>query len=257
MKLVQAMRTLVAAALCAALMACGGGGNGTTEEVRIVSISLNPTTVSANAVVTLSASISAPGQSTADLVKNWTASAGTLTIAAPDFSQIIREPSRVASSSSVSTTATQVYWRAPDTAVSATITLEVEQDSKSRAVQVTESPILLSVSSGSNNTKVCSVSANNVSDLRQAAFRIKFSSAWVPQSAEAGDFLGTSEEILFLGLPNQTGFVPCAITKRGNVTGETGSGTLATVTFESASSTSAAREVADLPFALADVVLSP
>ena len=240
--------------LSSGLLSCGGGGNG-TEEIRIVSISLDPAVATASAVVTLSASISAPGQSTSALVKNWTASTGTLSITPPDFSLTPREVSRTASSSSVSTTAAQVYWHAPDTAVSAVITLEVEQDTKTRTVQVTESPLILSVSSATGNTKVCTVSANNVTNLRQAAFRIKFSSAWTPQSVEAGDFLGDAADILFLGLTNQTGFVPCAITKRGNVAGETGSGTLATITFAPKSSASAAPQSPFASFSLFDAQL--
>ena len=106
----------------------------------------------------------------------------------------------------------------------ATISLTVDSASKSRDVTFGASPVTLSVSDGDNGAKICTVQVNDVDDLYQAAFRINFSSAWEPVLAEAGPFLGGEDDILFFDMTNQTGFVPVAVTRKGNVTGVDGSG---------------------------------
>jgi len=49
--------------------------------------------------------------------------------------------------------------------------------------------------------------------------------------------------------------VPCAITRKGNVAGVDGSGTLATINFDPTAGTSAARELSAAPFELSLVML--
>jgi hypothetical protein len=239
--------------LALALVSCGSGGGG--GDVRVVSINLNPAAVSAGSVVTLSASISAPGQSVSGLVKNWTVTAGLLTVDQPDFSLLLRQTARGVSATSVSTTAGVVYWIPPTDTGSATITCAVANDSQSLDVIVGSSPVTLSVVSGDGGSKICTVAAHGVADLYQAAFRISFTSAWSPAGAEPGDFLGASEDILDLAMLDQNGFVPMAITRKGDVPGVDGSGTLATVTFDPAGTTSSARGAANIPFELSMVIL--
>lgn len=230
--------------------ACGRKGE---APVTIVSINLNPGTALAGGVVQLSAAISAPGRSVTTLTKDWAVTAGTLSVTEPDFSLLLRETAQA--NTALSTTNGTVFWLAPPSPSEAVITLSVENDIETRTVQVGASPVVLSVSDGAGGAKVCTVSASGVTDLYQAAFRINCTSAWDPASAEPGDFLGEASEILFMGLTDQSGFVPCAITKRGDVAGTDGSGTLATVTFDPGQSASAARELAHVPFELAVVVL--
>ncbi|MCH7473013.1 hypothetical protein IIA79_08700 [bacterium] len=233
----------------------GGGGNGGGGQVSIASINLNPAAVTAGAVVELSATINAPGQNVSSLLKSWNVTAGTLMLSPPEFSLFLRQIAKGVSASSVSTANGTVYWVTPTTGGPATISLTVENTTKSSEVQVGVSPVTLSVSNGPEGSKICTVEAQSISDLYQAAFRVNFTSAWQPASVEPGSFLGGAGEILFLGLTNQNGFVPCAITRKGAAAGVNGSGVLATITFTPAQATSATREVESIPFELGLVIL--
>lgn len=235
---------------------CHGGGGG-TSQVQIVKINLNPASATAGSIIELSASISAPGQSVSSLVKDWEVSAGSLSLVPPDFSMLIRGTSKAASDDSTtsSTTNSVVYWMVPTTPGPATITLTVGTATKDNIVQVVNSPIVLSVTDGTGGKKVCTVSASNVSDLYQAAFRVNFTSAWKVNSVNPGDFLGSANDTLFIGLSNQSGFVPVAITKKGDVAGENGSGVLATITFDPVDTSSGVSSVADVPFTLDAAIL--
>ena len=246
---------VAAVALAAVLLVSCGGGGGDGDGVTITGINLNPAGVTAGSIVALTASISAPGQSVSSLVKNWSVTAGSLTVAAPDFSLLLRETARGTSATSVSTTGATVYWLAPAAGGPATVTVAVEGDSESLDVTVQTSPVTLSVTSGSGGAKICTIATNEVTDLYQAAFRVNFTSAWQPASAEAGDFLGGANDILTLAMLDQNGFVPMAITRKGDVAGIDGSGTLATIEFTPAQATSATREVAEVPFELSMVIL--
>jgi len=243
---------LVLTAAVALFAGCGGGGG--SDEIRITSINVNPGAVTAGSVITLTASVSSPGQSVSSLVKNWTVSAGTLTDDPPDFSLLLRQTAKGASAASLSTTSNTVYWIAPSNTAQTTINLAIEDQTKSLQVSIGVSPITLSVANG-----VCTVSANDISDLYQAAFRINYTSAWEPSSVEPGEFLGETEgddlEALWIGLTDQDGFVPFAITRLGDADGVDGNGTLATVSFSRTASSVSSREVADVPFELGMVVL--
>jgi hypothetical protein len=244
-----------AAALLALVLAASCHGGGGAQALTISSINFNPATPAAGSVVELTASITAPGQNPDSLTKSWTVSAGTVSTTQPDFALILRQTAKGASASSVSTAAKTVYWVTPAAGGSATITLTVGTASKQRTVQLGASPVRMSVTDGTGGQKICTVQASNVQDLYQAAFRINFSSAWTPVSAAQGTFLGAAGNTLWIGLTNQNGFVPCALTKRGNVAGTDGSGTLATVTFAPAHAGSAADSQTESPFELTLVIL--
>jgi hypothetical protein len=238
-----------------ALSACGGGGGG--APLTISAINLNPSAPSAGSVVSLS--VATTGGNGTAATKSWTVSAGTLQLTPPDFSLLLRETARGkgASASSLSTTSTTVYWITPASASSATISVTIDTASKNRTVNLGASPVTLSVTDAAGGKKLCTVQANDVTDLYQAAFRINFTSAWHPETVTRGDFLGSNSETLFIGLTNQSGFVPVALTRKGNVAGVDGSGTLATVLFAPGSGTSALRggSASDLPFDIGLVIL--
>ncbi|MBN2080955.1 hypothetical protein JW859_01985 [bacterium] len=247
MRLISKLGLVLVAVIAASLSACGGGGG--VDPVTITAINLNPSTVAAGSIVTLSASISAPGQSVSSLVKNWTVSAGSLTADQPDFSLLLRETARGASAASVSTTANSVYWVAPATAGSVTITVQVDETIKTQNITVGASPVTLSVTSGAGGGKTCTITAHDVTDLYQVAFRLSFTSAWSPDSVAIGGFLGDAGDILELSMTNQNGFVPVAITRKGNVAGVNGTGELASIEFSPSGSSSSVSQ-ADVPFVL-------
>jgi hypothetical protein len=242
--------TMAMLALALTASSCDGGG-GTTPTV-INSITLNPGTVAAGAVIQLSASITGAD---ASAIKTWSVSAGQLSTAAPDFGLVLRSTAKAASATSVSTANGTVYWLTPSAPGSATITLAVGGATKTQTVNVGASPIVMELTDAAGGKKLATVRVNGVTDLYQAAFRVTYTSAWQPESAVQGDFLGTTSDTLFIGLTNQTGFVPISITRKGNVSGVDGSGVLARITFAPASGTSSAREVSSVPFDLNMIVL--
>jgi hypothetical protein len=240
---------LLAAALAVAGASCKGGDSPST--VVINSIVLNPGTVAAGAVVELSAN--ATGASASD-IKTWTVTSGQLSASQPDFSFVLRGTAKAASASSISTPNSKVYWITPVAAGSATVSVSIGSATKSQNVTIGASLVTMELSDAANGKKVATVRVNGVTDLYQAAFRINFTSAWQPESVQQGDFLGNASDTLFIGLTNQTGFVPVSITRKGNVGGIDGSGTLARVTF-APRTTSSARELSSVPFDLGVVVL--
>lgn len=232
----------VAGLLLLALSACNGGGG--TTAVTINSLVFNPATIAAGSVIELSASIS--GASASD-VKTWTVSSGQLTATQPDFGFVLRGTAKSASASSLSTSNSKVYWVTPTTAGTAAVTLAVGAATRTQNVTIGASLVTMELTDGAAGRKVATVRVNGVTDLYQAAFRVTHTSAWRAESVEQGDFLGNTADTLFLGLTNQTGFVPVSITRKGNVAGVDGSGTLARITF-APRATSSVREVSDLPF---------
>lgn len=248
---------VLAAFIVLVLMVAGCGSGGGDDEIRITSINANPAAITAGSVIALTASISAPGQSVSSLIKNWTVTGGILTADPPDFSLLLRQTARDTSTISLSTTSNTVYWVAPTNTSTITINLAVADQTKALQVSIGNSPVTLSVSNG-----VCTVAANEIDDLYQVAFRISHSSAWTPVSIEPGDFLGvpaaegvTEPEVLWLGMTDQNGFVPVALTRLGDVDGVDGSGTLARISFAKSSSTVATREVAEVPFEMSMIIM--
>lgn len=241
---------LTAAALALiALAGCNGGKQ--VNPVVINSIVLNPATVAAGSVVELSANIT--GGSASD-IKTWTVSSGQLSTSQPDFAFVLRGTAKSASESSLSTSNSKVYWITPATAGSATITLATGGAERSQNVSIGASLVVMEVTDTAGGRKTATVRVNGVTDLYQAAFRVSHTSAWQAESVEQGDFLGNTASTLFLGLTNQTGFVPVAITRKGNVSGVDGSGVLARITF-APRTTSSAREASNIPFDVGMIVL--
>lgn len=229
--------TAIAGLLLLFVAASCGGGGGSSNPVTVTGISTGAGTISAGSVVPLSATTS--GGNGQAMLKNWSVTAGSLMINPPEFSLTLRETAKAASQLAVSTTGSTVYWVVPETAGSATVSVEVEGSTKSVNVNYGASPVTMAVSSGQNGQKIVTVSASNITDLFGAAFRVSFSDNYTATSAVAGDFLGTSSNVLFLGLTNQTKFVPIAITRKKGASGKDGSGTLATITFTPKSGSSA------------------
>jgi hypothetical protein len=252
MTLTRTLSLFALLALALALAACNGKGGGSTPTVT--AINLNPGTPVAGSLVQLTGAIDGGNATT---LKNWSVTGGSLSTSAPDFAVILRSAAKSGSALSLSTTQDTVYWLAPPDAGDATITLTVEGSTKTRTVDLGDSPVSLSIADGAGGTKLVTVAADDVSDLYQAAFRVTFSSAWEPTAVAQGDFLGSAGDTLFFELTDQNGFVPVAITRKGNAGGVDGSGPLATITFTPATAgTSSARDAsADEPFELSLVVL--
>jgi hypothetical protein len=254
MRIVRIGLVVLGGVLLLSLAACKGGGGG-GGGLTIASINLNPSPPVAGSVVQLSATFSGVSGSTASLIKNWTVSTGTVTSTKPDFALLLRATAKSPSSSSASTTAATVYWITPTAAGTATIQLSVQGTQKETTVNVTASPVSMSVTDGDAGSKVCTVRVTNITDLYQAAFRVNYSSAWTPVSAAQGDFLGAAGDTLWLGLTNQNGFVPCALTKRGDAPGNDGTGKLAEITFNPVAGGSGWHGSSRTPFELALVML--
>ena len=240
-----------AVALALTATACKGGGK-TNTGVTINSITANPATVAVGGVTQLSANLTGADAST---IKTWSVTAGDLSVSQPDFAFTLRAAAKAASSSSVSTANALVYWVAPATAGDVTITLTVGGATKTQTISVGASLVSMDVTDAAGGKKVATIRANGVTDLYQAAFRVQFTSAWKPESVTAGNFLGASSDTLFIGLTNQTGFVPVSITRKGGVAGVDGSGTLATITFAPNSGSSSVSSLASTPFDISNVQL--
>jgi hypothetical protein len=233
-----------AAVLVLAAAGCHGGGK-PAPTVVINSINLNPGTVGVGSTVQLSASLTGAD---ASALKAWSVSAGDLSVTQPDLAFVLRSTAKSASASSVSTTNGTVYWTAPATPGGVNITLTVGSATKTLSVTVGSSVVSMDVTDGAGGKKVATIKVNSVTDLYQAAFRVQFTSAWTPESITYGNFLGASTDVVTLGLTNQAGFVPVAISRKGNVSGVDGSGTLATITFAPSSGTSSVRGASSVPF---------
>jgi hypothetical protein len=233
--------------LPALLSSCFGGGGG---SVTVNGINVNPAAPAAGSLVELTGDLTGGGSST----KSWSVSAGTLSVDPPDFGLVLRGTAKLGSAVNLDTTAGTVYWLAPATGGTATVTLTIGASSKSRTLNLSNSPVSLSVADDGDGKRV-TINASNVTDLYQAAFRVTYTSAWTPVSASQGDFLGAAADTIFFEKHDQNGFVPIAISRKGNAGGVDGSGMLATIRFEPNSGTSSARDVSAVPFGLDLVVL--
>ncbi len=258
------MRILIlsAMAMFALLTACGGGGGnksdkkiyppGTLPESRAIqSIDISPSSVSTGTVVELSATYTNPG-TFKDSSKLWQVEAGTLSEGAPDFDIILREVAGLkGASASLSTTAEQVYWFTPAAPGSYKVSLKIDNASLERTVDVTSSPVYLEVVPGEEDTLIVRILGRDVSDLYQGAFRVLFNpSLYKPLSVQPGDLLGGPDDVLFLGLTNQNGFVPIGITRKGEVPGVNGSGLIAEAVFGRRTASHAPRALAIAGFEL-------
>ena len=241
---VRILAAVLLSGLAAGLFAACDGGNDPPVNVVINNITLNPGTVAAGSVIELTGNVTGAQPSA---IKTWSVTAGQLAVSPPDFSFVLRGTAKSASDSSVSTANAKVYWITPATTGSATVTLAVSGATKSQVVTIGASLVAMELTDAAGGKKVATVRVNGVTDLYQAAFRVNFTSAWQPETVVAGSFLGTANDIIFLGLTDHAGFVPVAITRKGNASGVDGSGVLATITF-APRTTSQARELSAVPF---------
>jgi len=217
------------------LYSCGGGGGKRPEPqptLSILSINLSPQDPSAGTVVELSATFNNPSLAVGK-TRVWEVSGGTIGETPPDFTLVLRQTAGLKNTSAVvRTTRDVVYWLTPTEPGKYTVTLTVGSVSRSREVSVSATPIALSILQDDGTHIVVSVKAVSVTNLYQAAFRVNFDSTkYTPTSVTPGNFLGSSQEILFLGLTNQNGFVPVGITRKGDAPGVSGSGELARISF--------------------------
>jgi hypothetical protein len=243
------MSRILVVLLAFALASCFGGGGGSPQ---VNAINIDPGTPAAGSLVQVTGDVT--GNGAASATKSWSVTAGSLSVEPPDFGLILRGTAKAGSAANLTTTAEQVYWLAPTSGGSATLTLSVGGSSKTRTVTLGSSPVGISVADSGANKQV-TVHVSNVSDLYQAAFRVTYSSAWKPVSVSQGAFLGAPADTVFFEMHNRNGFVPVAISRKGNAGGADGSGTLAVLTFEPSGGTSSARGASQIPFNLDFVVL--
>ncbi len=254
--------TLCALIMTVLLAACGGGGGdkknkqiyppGTLPESKAIqSINLSPSSVTTGTVVEISATYTNPG-TFENSTKFWQVSGGTLSEGAPDFDMILRQVADASgASSSLNTAASQVYWFTPTTPGSHKIKLRVDGASLDRIVDVTSAPVYLEVVPGEDDTMIVRILGRDVSDLYQGAFRILFNqSLYEPLAVQPGTLLGGPDDVLFLGLTNQSGFVPIGITRKGDVPGVNGNGVIAEALFGKRTVSHAPRALAIAGFEL-------
>lgn len=236
------MRTIifsVLAAVAALTISCNGGGGrhvfppgSLPTSAAIQSLNISPSSVTTGTVVEITATYTNAAYF-ADLTKTWEATGGTLSESAPDFDMVLRGTAGIKSSSAtLATTSSRVFWFTPSTPGSYTLKLTAGKATLPRVVAVTSSPIYLEVAPGTSNTTTVRIMGRDVNDLYQGAFRIIYNAdRFTATEAKAGSMLGAPADVLFLGLTNQTGFVPIGITRKGEVQGVNGSGVIAEVTF--------------------------
>jgi hypothetical protein len=248
--MVRALFILFVLSLVLVAAACKNGGGGSTPQVDAINI--DPGTPAAGSLVQVTGQVSGTGASSA--TKSWSVSAGSISLSPPDFGLILRGTAKAGSATSLDTTASTVYWLAPASGGSATLTLTIGTSTKTRTVTLGNSPVTLTVADSGANKQV-TIAAANVTDLYQAAFRVTYSSAWQPTSVSQGDFLGAPVDTVFFEMHDRNGFVPVAVSRKGGAAGVDGSGTLAVITFAPSGGTSSARDASAVPFDLDLVVL--
>ncbi len=230
--------------LSGALLSCGGGGKKPPQPppaplLVIESIDFEPINVSVSTAVVVSATYNNPSLAQGR-EKVWAVSGGSLSSEKPDFGLMIRNVAGIKETgATVSTKKDSVYWFTPSSPGDYTVTLTVAGATKKVSVRVLASPLVLDVLSEEDGGRTVIVRASNVSNLYQAGFRVIYDTTlYSPTSVASGSFLGSQADILFIGLTNQAGFVPIAITRKGNAGGVSGSGELARVAFRRVSNTS-------------------
>jgi hypothetical protein len=249
----------VIAAVAALTISCNGGGGGghifppgtLPHSAAIQSINISPSSVTTGTAVELTATYT-DSSYFADKTKVWDTAGGSLTETAPDFDLVLRGTAGIKSASAtLSTTSSRVFWFTPTSPGSYTIKLTIGKATFSRSVAVTSAPIYLEVTPGANNTTTVRIMARDVTDLYQGAFRVIFNpNRFQATEARAGSFLGGANDILFLGLTNQAGFVPIGITRKGNVAGISGDGVIAEVVFSDRTASHAPSSIAIAGFEL-------
>jgi hypothetical protein len=207
----------------------GGGGGGT---VTIRDIILNPANPGASALVSVTLDAVSTSTPIADRTKVYTVSKGTLYDTEPDFSLVMRGTAQASGATTLTTKQSHVYWITPAATGEVTVSARVDQASRERKVVIGNALASLSVSADEQGRKIVTVTANDVTDLFQAAFRVNYkSSKYQVVSVEKGDFLGA--DALFIGEKDKTpgGVVAVSISRKLGQTGVEGSGILARIVF--------------------------
>jgi hypothetical protein len=250
--------TFALLALIALIASCNGGGGGhpypsgtLPTSYAIQALNISPSTVTTGTVVEVTATYTNAAYF-ADKIKTWEVTGGTISETAPDFDLVLRGTAGIkGASATLATASSKVYWFTPTSPGEYKIKLTIGKPTFSRKVAVTSAPVYLEVASGTGNTTTVRIMARDVSDLYQGAFRVIFNSErFQPSSVTAGSFLGGASDILFLGLTNQSGFVPIGITRKGNVPGVDGDGVIAEVVFTNRSTSHSPSSIAIAGFEL-------
>lgn len=178
-----------------------------------------------NAVVELSLSTlgTTPDLSTA----YWMTDGGSFVANPPDAWHLVR-----ATAATTDTyTGAKAYLKFPSNATSVKVTVLLGEALKSASFTVVNSVVTLTSSSDGFGNTLITAKANEVTNLYQIAFRVYYdTSRFKMTGIKQGSFLGSSSNTLFLGHEFKSGQIACSITKRGEVAGVNGSGTLATIT---------------------------
>ena len=208
----------------------GGGGGGGAVTIR--DIILNPANPGASALVSVTLDASSTSLGIADRNKTYTTTGGTLYETEPDFALVMRGTAQSSGGSTLTTKQTHIYWVTPATTGEVTLTARIDTASKERKVVIGNALASLSVGADAEGHKVVTITANDVTDLFQVAFRVNYkSSKYTAVSVEKGDFLGADS--LFIGEKDKTpgGVVAVSISKKRGQTGVDGSGVLARIVF--------------------------
>ena len=209
-----------------------GGGGSPGDSVNVRDIIVNPATPATTALVELTVDASATGTPVSERVKLFTVTGGSLHESLPDFTMVLRGISQAGGSTTLSTRQNRVYWVTPATSGEFTLTAAIGERSAQKKVVIGNSAASMSVSTDAQGRKVVTVSANGVSNLFQAAFRINYQTAkYVCVGIEKGDLLG--EDTLFIGEKDKTpsGVVAVSISRKRGQDGASGTGVLARVIF--------------------------
>ena len=260
MRLTFSLAVIIVLAFAAA---CGGGGKGPVVKPienptssTIQSINFSPASITTGTVVEVSASYT-NASAFEGASKEWMVGGGSISEQPPDFDLVLRETAGVKSASAtLTTTAQEVYWLTPTRPGSYNVSLRIGNAYLTQTVEVTIAPVGLEIVPGTGGSVIVRVVGQGVTDLYQAAFRVVFNaSIYAPTEVTPGTLLGGSDDILFLGLTNQNGFVPIAITRKGSVSGVDGSGVLAEVVFTPREASRAAASIGISGFELPRYVL--
>jgi hypothetical protein len=243
------------------LLSCNGGGKkdnggGGAGSVNVKSIILNPATPGASALVQIIADAVSTSTPIGERTKVFSVTGGTLYETEPDFSLVIRGTAAASEQRTISTKNNRVYWITPAETGEVTIKVTIDEASRERKINIGNALASLSVTEDDQGHKIATITANNVTDLFQAAFRINYqSSKYSVVSVEKGDFLGS--DALFIGEKDNVpaGVVAVSISKKRDQSGDNGSGVLAKVTFAEKTTSEVRDTSASAAFAIDYIML--
>jgi len=220
------------------LAGCNGGGSQAPDQdagsgvVSIRDIILDPASPGSTALVELTIDAVATVTPVSQRTKLYAASGGTLYEEQPDFSLVMRGSAQTNEPSTISTKSNRIYWITPASGGKVTLSITISGVNFNKEVVIGNSLATLSVGQDDSGRKVVTVTASNVEDLFQAAFRVNYkTSKYTVVTVEQGDFLGS--DALFIGEKSKTplGVVAVSLSRKRGQGGVSGSGVLARVIF--------------------------